>query len=154
GEEPEDVARGVAHQRQRAGAELGGDQLAGAAGYHGLARLRTEELAEQVPGVQVHALVRTTLAGERPDLRLAAVIQELDAEGVLEIAAQRRRQRLGAREADAVREVAARIEPQLAGRVAEIGEEARCTGVDGRAPGARQLDLEPAVAGAAVQHEA
>src|SRR5207247_4112722 len=96
-EELEDVARRVAHERQRARPELGGNQLARTARRDRLARLDVEELAEQVAGVEVHPVVRAALAGERPDLRLTAVIVELDPEGGLELPAERRRQGLGGR---------------------------------------------------------
>src|SRR5207248_1003700 len=68
--------------------------------------------------------------------------------------AQRRRERLGGREADPVVEVAAGVEAHLARRVAEVGEEARRAGVHRRAPGARHLHLEAARPGAAVDDQA
>src|SRR5262245_31734561 len=103
--------------------------------------------------MEVHAVVDAALAGERPDLRLAAVVEQLDAEGVLEIAAQRRRQRLRGREPDAVGEIAARVEPERARRVAQVGEEARRPRVHGRAPRLGELDLQLAVSGPAVEDE-
>ena len=104
--------------------------------------------------MEVHPVVRAALAGERPDLRLTAVIVELDPEGGLELPAERRRQGLGGREADAVVEVAARVESHLARGVAEVGEEARRPGVDRRSPRARHLHLEPARTGPTVDDEA
>ena len=98
--------------------------------------------------------MRAALAGERPDLRLTAVIVELDPEGGLELPAEPRRQGLGGREADAVVEVAARVESHLARGVAEVGEEARRPGVDRRSPRARHLHLEPARTGPTVDDEA
>src|SRR4029450_9073073 len=112
---------------------------------HRLARLRIQELAEEIEGVEMHAIVRATLAGERTDLRFAAVVEELDAERLFEIAAKRRRQGLGGGEPDPVGEIPSRIEPDLARRVAEISEEAGRPRVDRRAPGLRQLHLQSAV---------
>ena len=153
-QQAEDVSGRVPHERQRARSELRRDQLAGPARFHRLAASPDRETRRRGRRMQVHALVHPALAGERPDLCLAAVVEELDPEGVLELAAQRRGQRLGGREADAVRQVPPRIEAELARGVAEVGEEARRAGVDRRSPRPRQLDLEPAVAGAAVQDEA
>src|SRR5262249_57223187 len=118
---------------------------------HRLAGLGIEELAEQVERVEMHAGVCAALPGERTDLRFAAVVEELDAERLLEIAAQRRRQGLGGGEPDPIEEVTPRIEPDLARRIAEIGEEARRSREHRRAPGLRQLHLQAAVAGPALQ---
>ncbi len=149
GDEPEHVARGVAHERQRVGAELGRDQLARAVGTDGLAALRVEEFAEEVAGVEVHAVVHPALAGERTDLRLAAVVEQLDAEGRLEVAAQRGRERLGRRKPDAVAEP----EPHRARHVAQAREEARRAGVDARPVVVCDLHLQLARPRAAVDDE-
>ena len=96
--------------------------------------------------MEVHAFVHAALARERTDLGLAAVVEELDAERVAELTSELRCEQLGRREADAIREVLPRVEAHLAGGVAEVREEARRAGVDGRLPGLRDLDLLPALA--------
>src|SRR5439155_1054311 len=95
--------RRSASVRQSASASAGGrDQLTRAARADGRAALRVQELAEEVVRVEVHARVHAALARHRADLRLADVVEKLDTERRLELLAERRRQRLGGREADAV----------------------------------------------------
>src|SRR5262245_47781939 len=86
GEQAEGIAWGVAYERQGPRPELRRDELASAAEFHRFAALRVEKLAEEIAGVQMHALVDTALAGERADLRLAAVIEELDTESCVQLA--------------------------------------------------------------------
>src|SRR2546428_10570205 len=84
-------ARRVADEREGVTPELGRDQLADAARADRRAALRVQELAEKVPRVEVHALVHAALAGDRADLRLADVVEELDADRRLKPLAERRR---------------------------------------------------------------
>ena len=100
--------------------------------------------------MEVHARVRAGLARDRADLRLADVVEELDAERRLELLAERRGQRLGGRETDAVREP----EPHLARGVGEVRKEARRARVHGRAVVVRDLDLQAAGARSAVDDQA
>ena len=78
------------------------------------------------------------------------MVEELDAERRLELLAERRRQRLGGREADAVRQP----EPHLARRVGEVGKEARRAREHGGAVVVRDLDLEAAGPRSAVDDQA
>ena len=89
------------------------------------------------------------LARHRADLGLADVVEELDAEGRAEPLAERRRERLGGREADPIGEG----ERHLARGVGEVGEEARRARVHGRAIVVCDLDLETARPGAAVDDQ-
>src|SRR5262249_10553521 len=107
GDEPVRVPGRVADEREGMPSELRRDELADLARPDGLTALRIEELAEEILRMEMHAVVHATLARDGTDLRLADVIEELDAERRLQIAPERGGQRLGSREADAVAEVAA-----------------------------------------------
>src|SRR5262249_48767846 len=141
-EQPVDVSGRVAHERERARADLCGDELTRAARPDGLPRLRVEELTEEVASMEVHPVVDAALARERADLRLAAVVEELDAEHRPELRPQARRQQLRGGEAHAIVEVTAGIEAHLPRRVAQVGKEARRAGVDRGAVVACDLHLE------------
>src|SRR5262249_60131921 len=107
------------------------DEPPPAPGPGGLAGVRVQELAEEVPRVEMHAVVRPALARDGTDLRLADVVEELDRER----AAERRGERLRRREADPVRQRHA----HLARGLEEVREEARRAGVDRRAVVVRDL---------------
>ncbi len=93
--------------------------------------------------------MRAALARDRADLRLADVVEKLEAERRLKRLAERRRQRLGGREADAVREP----EPHLARGVGEVREEARRARVHAGGVVVRNLDLQAAGARSAVDDQ-
>src|SRR5437879_1889155 len=102
----------------------------------------------------MHAPVCAAFPRQRTDQRLAAVIEELHTETRLQLAAQRRRERLRGREADPVAQIAARIETESARRVEQVREEARRAGVHGGAELLGELHLQLARPGAAVDHDA
>src|SRR6185369_14965029 len=94
-----------------------------------LAGRDVEKFDKEIVGVEVHTRMRPALTCDRADQRLAAMVEQLDPEGRLELRPQRRRQRLGGREADALVQVAPRIPAELARLVREPAEEARRAGV-------------------------
>ena len=119
-------------------------------GADGLAALRVDELDPHLALVQVHAVVALALAGQRPDERLAAVVEQLHAEPLRHLLSDARRQRFGGGEADPVAQAAT-----LPLRdVGEVGEEGGGTDVDSRPQLAGHAHLQLGVADAAIDHPA
>ena len=84
--EPRDIARAVAHHRQRFLGQRGDDQFAGFAGRHRLERLRVDHLEQEMILPAVQAVLRHVAFGghARPDdLGQAVEIDRLDARAAL-----------------------------------------------------------------------